>query len=135
MIIPNDTHVAIADGAALRLFRNRAAEPHIDLEALPEPAIEARNEGSGGRHRNTGANPDRSRLAEDDHAFSVAAYLNGQVLSGAIGRLVIVADPRTLGEMRRHFHPALVQALLGEIARDLTGHSVESIRDALGRAP
>lgn len=134
MIIPNDTVVAVADGQSLRLFRNKAAEPHITLEAMPDPSLDIRNEGSGMRHRSTSANPDRSRLAEDDHAASVAGYLNSRVLAGEVGKLVVIADPRTLGEMRKHFHTALTSALIGEIAKDLAGQSVESIKEALGRA-
>jgi protein required for attachment to host cells len=134
MIIPNDTVIAVADGQSLRLFRNKAAEPYIALEAMPDASIEIRNEGSGMRHRSTGANPDRSRLAEDDHAASVASYLNRQVIAGEVGQLVVIADPRTLGEMRKHFHPAVASALVGEIAKDLTGQSVESIKAALVKA-
>ena len=89
----------------------------------PDRAIEAR-----------AANPDRSRLAEDDHASSIAAYLNHQVLAGKIGKLVVIADPRTLGEMRRHFHAATTAVLVGEIAKDLTGHPVDAIKETLVKA-
>ncbi len=134
MIIPNDTLVAVADGKTLRLFRNKGAEPHIVLEEQPEPAIKSHNEGSGARHRSSSANPDRARLHEDDHASSITSYLNQQAISGQISQLVIVADPRTLGEMRKHFHASLAAALVGEIAKDLTGHSMESIKETLGKA-
>ncbi len=134
MIIPNGTTVAVADGGKLRLFRNKGAEPHIVLEALPEPEIESHNEGSGSRHRSTSANPDRSRLAEDDHASSTAGYLNRQVLDGKVEKLIVIADPRSLGEMRKHFHAATVAILIGEIAKDLAGHSIDAIKETLGKA-
>ena len=133
MIVPNDTVIAVADGGRLRLFRNRAAEPRIDLEELAGAQLETNNEGSGARHRNSPANPDRTRLEEDDHASAIADHLNRNVLGGAIENLVVIADPRTLGEMRRSFHPATAAVLIGEIARDLTGHSIDKIEDALGR--
>jgi len=134
MIVPNDTTVAVADGGKLRMFRNKGAEPHVILEAMPDAHIESHNEGSGGRHRSVAANPDRSRLAEDDHAASTAAFLNQQVLGGKIGKLIVVADPRTLGELRKHLHAATKSHLVGEIAKDLAGHSVEAIKEALVKA-
>jgi protein required for attachment to host cells len=36
--------------------------------------------------------------------------------------------------LRRHFHEVTRQNLVGDLARDLTGGSVEAIEDALVRA-
>jgi protein required for attachment to host cells len=36
--------------------------------------------------------------------------------------------------MRRHFHDALKAKLVGDLAKDLTGSSVEAIEAALGKA-
>lgn len=134
MILPNDTTVAVADGRRLRLFRNKAVEPQIDLVELDVPDIRAENQGSGGRHRSTSANPDAGRLDEDDFAASVAAWLNRRVLDGTVAKLLIVADPRTLGEMRRHFHASVTAATVGELAKDLSKHSEKEIEAALLKA-
>lgn len=134
MILPNDTTVAVADGEKLRLFRNKGHEPRIELVALPDPDIEAGNQGSGARHRSVTANPDDRRLSEDDFAAAAAGYLNRQVLAGGIGKLFVIADPRTLGEMRRHFHGQLEARLVGDLARDLTGHGIDAIEAALEHA-
>jgi protein required for attachment to host cells len=45
--------------------------------------------------------------------------------------VVIVAAPRALGEMRKHYHKALSAILLGEIGKDLTGHSLSNVEQAL----
>lgn len=134
MIIANGTIVAVVDGAHLRLFRNKGREPDIKLVAEPEPRLEHANVGSGGRHRSSTANPDRSRLQEDDFAAAVAAYLNHEALAGRIGNLVIVADARTLGELRRHFHHALADRLAGQVEKDLTGLPIRGIEKALRAA-
>jgi protein required for attachment to host cells len=134
LILPNDTTVAVADGNHMRLFRNKGMEPEIRLVALPDPRIDAVNQGSGARHRSGAANPDAQRLDEDDFAAAAATYLNRQVLEGKIGALYIIADPRTLGEMRLHLHEAVASKLVGELARNLTGHSLEGIEIALARA-
>lgn len=133
MIMPNDTTVAVVDGTRMRLFRNRGVEPRIRLVPLADPGIDTVNQGSGGRHRNVSANPDDRRLEEDDFAAAAAGHLNRQVLAGEIGALYVIADPRTLGEMRRHLHDAAAARLVGELAKDLTGHSIEAIEAALAR--
>ena len=133
MILPNDATIAVADGTRMRLFRNKGAEPHIRLVELPEPEIEIVNRGSGARHRSASANPDATRLAEDNFAASAAEYLNNQVLEGTIATLFVMADSRTLGEMRRQFHDTTAAKLVGELARNLVGHSVQAIADSLAQ--
>lgn len=134
MIVAHDLIVAVLDGGRLRLFRNKAAEPHVDLVELPAAHLEPVNTGSGGRHRSSTANPDASRLDEDDFAAAVAAHLNHEVLAGRIERLFVIADPRTLGELRRHLHEATKAKLVGDLAKDLTGSSIEKIEAALIKA-
>lgn len=134
MILPNDATVAVADGERLRLFRNKAAEPHVRLVAVETPELTAVNAGSGSRHRSSTANPDETRLGEDGFAAAAADHLNRQVLAGAVGPLFVIADPRTLGEMRRHYHAELRSRLVGELAKDLAGHGVEAIVATLVKA-
>jgi protein required for attachment to host cells len=134
MILPNGTLVAVTDGEKLRLFHNRGHEPHIELLELHEPALDAANVGTGGRHRSSTANPDRARLREDDFAAAVGAYLNREALAGAFEHVAVVADPRTLGELRKHYHPSLSAKLVGELGKDLAGHSAEAIKDAITAA-
>jgi protein required for attachment to host cells len=134
MLLPNDTTVAVVDGEKLRLFRNKGVEPRIRLIEATVPDVEPANQGSGARHRSTSANPDRWRLEEDDFAASAAAYLNRLMLDGEIVSLFIIADPRTLGELRRHFHDVTRENLIGELAKDFTGGSIETIEAAVARA-
>lgn len=134
MILPNDTTVAVVDGEKLRLFRNKGVEPHIQLVEETVVGVKPANQGSGVRHRSTSANPDRWRLAEDDFAASAAAHLNRLMLNGEIVSLFVIADPRTLGELRRHFHDVTRQNLIGDLARDFTGGSVETIETVVARA-
>jgi protein required for attachment to host cells len=134
MILPNDATVAVVDGEKLRLFRNKGVEPRVHLIEETVTSIQPVNQGSGARHRSTSANPDRWRLDEDDFAASAAAHLNRQMLDGEIVSLFVIADPRTLGELRRHFHDVTRQNLIGDLARDFTGSSIEAIEAALARA-
>jgi protein required for attachment to host cells len=131
MIIPNDTTIAVVDGTRFRMFRNHGAEPQIKLVELAQPEVDARNQGSGGRHHTGSANPDDSRIEEDNFAAAVAGFLNRQVLDGKITGLFVIADPRTLGELRRHYHKMVEAKLVGELAKDFTGDGVSVIEAAL----
>ncbi|MCH4559147.1 host attachment protein [Mesorhizobium jarvisii] len=134
MLLAHDTLVAVTDGEKLRLFRNEGREPQIDLVELPEPGLHVANTGSGGRHHSSTANPDDSRLREDDFAAAVAAYLNREALTETFEHLVLIADPRTLGELRKHFQASLRAKLTGELDKDLVKHSVEAIENTLASA-
>jgi len=134
MILPNDATVAVVDGEKLRLFRNKGMEPGIRLTEEQAADVEPANQGSGMRHRSTSANPDQSRLEEDDFAAAAAARLNRLALAGKIASLFVIADPRTLGELRRHLHEATKAKLIGDLAKDLTGSSIEKIEAALIKA-
>ena len=134
MRIPNGTIVAVADGEILNLFRNTGDEAAPKLSALADADVETPNAGSGGRHQSSAANPSGSQQTEDGFAAGIAAMLNKRVLDGKIDNLVIVAAPRTLGELRKHYHKSLSAVLLGEIAKDLTGHSVADVEKSLAAA-
>ena len=131
MRIPKGATIAIADGEILNLFRNTGEEKTPKLTALPNAVFGTGNAGSGGRHQSSSANPSESQQSEDGFAAGTAAVLNSRVLDGRIEDLIIVAAPRTLGELCKHYHKSLSAALIGEISKDLTGHSVADVEKAI----
>ncbi|MGO4318409.1 host attachment family protein [Agrobacterium tumefaciens] len=131
---PQNTVVAVADGEKLSLFRNDGDAATVNLTALPDPAIDSSKISSGARHSSSSANPDDSQQDEDGFGAGVTDMLNKQVLEGKIKSLVIIAAPRTLGEMRKGYHKSLSDVLIGELDKDLTGHSVRDIEKALASA-
>ena len=134
MILPTGATVAVADGETVRLFHNTGVKPGVHLVeitvALPAPA----HSGSGARHHTGSANPDGRRLAEDNFAAATAAFLNKLSRDGTIEYLVVVSDPRTLGEMRKHFHHDLKGKIIGELAKDFSRRSVENIASLIARS-
>ena len=134
MKIPKGAMVAVADGEILNLFQNDGDESAPNLSAMPDAVVSTDNKGSGGRHHNSSANPSDSQHDEDSFAAGTAAMLNKQVLDGKIESLIIVAAPRTLGELRKHYHKALTAVLAGEIPKDLTGHSVADLEKTIAAA-
>lgn len=77
---------------------------------------------------------DFHQLEEDRFAAETAALLKDRALRNEFETLIIVAPPRTLGELRKHYHKEVSERLTGEIAKDLTDHTVPQIEEALLRA-
>lgn len=134
MQLPKGATIAVADGAALHIYRNAGDELHPKLSLQPAAELERVDGSAGSHHRSSARNPDDSTQIEDGFAASTAAWLNSQVLSGKIENLFIIAAPKTLGELRRHYHKSLEAKLLGELAKDLTGHAVSDIETAISNA-
>ncbi|WP_127755379.1 host attachment protein [Devosia sp. 1566] len=131
MQLPHGTIVAVADGEKLNLFRNTGDEGRLQLAAEPKASVDASGSGSGG-HQSSSSNPDNGQQAEDGFSAGVVDVLNGMALSGAAKNMVIVAAPRSLGEFRKRYHKSLSAILLGELDKDLTGHSLAEVEAAVG---
>jgi protein required for attachment to host cells len=134
MDLPQNTVIAVADGEKLSLFRNDGDAANVKLIALPTVEIDSSKISSGARHSSSSANPNDSQQNEDGFGLGVIEMLNKQVLDGKVKSLVIIAAPRTLGEMRKGYHKSLADVLIGEIDKDLTGHSLQDIEKALATA-
>lgn len=127
MQLPNGSHVVVADGTQVQLFRNSGTEqdPGLKVVDLPTSEESAHKAGQGDTPRQN---------EEAGHAASVATALNAAVLSNKIKNLVVIADPGTLGEMRKLYHKALEAVLLGEIPKTLTGQSTDDILKSIANA-
>ena len=134
MKIPKGVVVAVADGEVLNLFRNVGEEAAPKLTAMPDRDVATDNAGSGGRHQSSSANPSGNQQTEDNFAAGVADVLNKGVLTGKFDQLIVIAAPRTLGELRKHYHKELSSILVGEIAKDLTGHTIDDIERTITAA-
>ena len=132
MKLPKGTLVAVVDGEKLALFEN-AGQTEVKLKALPVGAIEDRASGASGR-TSSGANPDNDTQAEDGFAVGVADAINARVLNGKVENLLVIAAPKTLGQLRKGWHKQTESKLVGEIAKDLTGHSTDDIAAAIEKA-
>ncbi|MDT0575816.1 host attachment protein [Croceicoccus sp. F390] len=132
MRLPHNAHLAIADGNRFVLMRNAGSpdEPRLVQEAAPD--LEGTNFSAGVRKQDeAGQRTGSTDLNELAYAAAVAEWLNKAVLENRIEKLGIAADPKTLGEMRRHYHKSLEAVLVGEEAKTLTGESTERIEKTL----
>lgn len=144
MRIPNRAAVLVTDGRKRLLFRNEGDAEYPKLEALLKeedvnPADHVQKSDAPG-HMSSAAGDRRSaydegdfhRQEEADFAGETVRMLNERALQGRFEQLIIVADPRTLGALRGHYHRTLEQRLIGEVAKDLVKHPVADIERIIG---
>jgi protein required for attachment to host cells len=133
MQFPTGATIVVTDGRNLRLFRNSGDELNLHIEELAAPAMHAHHGAGRGPHGDKANDSPRSN-AEDSHAAAVAEWLNQEAASGRLGALYIVAPPRTLGELRRHYHPTVKSRLIGEMNKEHTHDSLNVLTDLLAGA-
>lgn len=130
MLLPTGTTVAVADGHKLVLFRNTGTATEPELQALPHAVVDTHNKSSGVRKR-ADENPGKDNVDEDAFAIGVAELLNASVQAGSIDKLLVIAAPRALGQMRGHYSKGLSGCLIGEIGKELANHPNASIVKAI----
>ena len=148
MRIANGTCILVTDGSKMLLFRNDGDADHPMLTSVAKeedqnPSDRAQKSDGPGRTAAMAAGGRRSaydetdfhRQAEERFARRTADMLGHRAAAGEFERLVVVADPRTLGMLRDHYPPALKKAVTAEVAKDLVKHPVAEIERILGREP
>ena len=127
-------------------FRNEGDAANLNLtvvhaEEQDNPADRDQKTDAAGRASSThGASGsamgevDFHQQEEDRFAAETAKLLKARALKGDFDDLVIIAPPRTLGEMRKHYHKEVSDRIAGELAKDLTGHPVAEIEKILAAA-
>jgi protein required for attachment to host cells len=130
MLISHGTVIALIDGQNFELYRNAGTEAEPDLTALPSPKLDTHNHSGAGHHSSPGNHSDK-QVSEDIHVNAAAQWLNAAVLGHKIESLVIIAPPRTLGELRHHYHKQTERAVVKELHKDLIGKKPAEILAAL----
>ncbi len=156
MQMAHNAVVLVADGRKLLFLRNNgdATHPDLQVEAAQEhpnsadrdQASDAAGRASGGSGgagfgsgpagaapgtRSSVADTDFHQLEEDRFAAEAADMLKRRALAHDFEQLIVVAPPRTLGALRKHYHGEVSKRIAGELAKDLTGHPVTDIEKAL----
>ena len=139
MRIDHDAMVLVADGRKLLFFRNKGDGdyPNLEAETVREqdnPADREQGTDKAGRrmdangsHRSAMEEVNFHDLEEARFAAEAADLLKRRAFANDYEKLIIVAPPTALGEMRKHLHKEVQDRLVGEIAKDLTNHPVPEI--------
>lgn len=135
MKCPHNCHVALVDGHRFRILRNEGQPFEPKLKEMSQPSLDPTNFSAGVRNQEEpGTRKTETDLEELAHAAAAAEWLNKQAIANEIDDLVIIADPKSLGEMRRHYHKELKTRLVGEIDKAIANDALQSVEQAIARA-
>ena len=135
MRLPSNAHVAIVDGENFTVMRNTGQPLEPKLGSAEKPDLSATNYSAGVKHQdNAGQQLGRTDLEELAHGAAATEWLNAKAIAGDISDILVIADPKTLGEMRRHYHGELKKRLVGEIDKTMTGEPTDRIEQAIASA-
>lgn len=134
------TWILVADGHRARVFVNAGPgtglKPALDQEFVhmlpPDRDMAADKAGSarsgGGSHHTLDHHQDLHRHEKAVFARELARRLDGDLKAGRFERLVVIAPPQTLGELRADFSKALAATVDGELDKDLTHATLSDLR-------
>ena len=135
MRLPSNAHVAIVDGENFTVMRNTGQPLEPKLGSAEKPDLSATNYSAGVKHQdNAGQQLGRTDLEELAHGAAATEWLNAKAIAGDISDILVIADPKTLGEMRRHYHGELKKRLVGGIDKTMTGEPTDRIEQAIANA-
>ncbi|MBC7133859.1 MAG: host attachment protein [Roseovarius sp.] len=141
--LSNGTWVLVADGEKALFLENvtDALNPNLVVRRVEEqdlPPNRAQQSDRPGRMPDPGPGQRSGLDAADWHrlegarfAADAAEILYRLAHRGAFDRLVLVAPPRILGELRRHLHKEVAARVVAEIDKDLTNHPLDKLEKVL----
>jgi protein required for attachment to host cells len=128
------TWVAVLDGAKSLLFVDKGFADAPDLHLVdkeqydPQPDRDLKTDGPGTSHSSVG--PGRSSVQEPDYhdqaearfVADIAGTLNKAALTNKYDRLVVMAPPRAMGQLREELHDEATRRIVKELTGDYTNH-------------
>lgn len=143
MIQPKKTTwVLVCDGARARIFENTGPGTGLETVTTAEhPAARAstRELGTDRPGRSFESAPsvnmrhgmapkaDWHELEKEKFAREIASILDDAAKANRFDRVILVAPPATLGELRKLLGKTAAERVAGDIDKDLTGHPVAEI--------
>ncbi|WP_264213818.1 host attachment family protein [Leisingera thetidis] len=119
-------------------------DPHLQVRRKDEQDNPPDREQSASRpgrfndgpsvHRSAVDDTDWHQLAKERFAADLAERLHKMVQGGRFDRLVLVAAPEVLGELRKKLHQDVSDRVVGEIAKNLINHETGRIEDLVKEA-
>jgi protein required for attachment to host cells len=142
MQIPHDSFVLVVDGRKSLFFRNEGdgefpnliverKDGHADPKDREIKSDAPGRAFGGGDARSAYEETDFHQQEEDRFAAETAEMLEARALSNDYQALVVVAPPRTLGELRKHYHKEVERRLVAEVPKDLVNVPVAEIEKVL----
>ncbi|SNR26923.1 host attachment protein [Puniceibacterium sediminis] len=146
-ILTKGTWVLVADGEKALFLRNDLDQMNPDLnvvqiETQDNPSNREQSANRPGRVPDTGTgqrsaldDTDWHELAKERFADDLAEKLYKLAHKGAFDRIVLVAAPNILGELRAKLHSEVSSRVVAEVAKTLTNHPLDKIEQLLRDLP
>jgi protein required for attachment to host cells len=137
--VPHNALVLVGDGQKALFLRNKGTAHRVELvvERILErdnpPTREqgtdrpGRSNASVGVGRSAMEETDWHNIAEERFAGELAEALYRHVHDNPSEKLVVIAPPKILGNLRKAFHAEVVERVTAEIPKQLTSHPVAEI--------
>ncbi len=135
--------VAVCDGGRFLLLQNQGDVDVLDLRIIahekPDDGLEAGRSARGPSPDGSMARLGRAQnhsvedLAERRFVESIASELEARIANGSINRLVLMADPKTLGLLRDKLSETARGNITQEFAADFAHNTVAQIEAAIAR--
>lgn len=139
--LTNGTWVLVADGEKALFLENHTdgEDPYLKVvqkEEQDNPPNREQKANRAGRmpdggegQRSKVEDTDWHELQKERFAADLADMLYDRVHKGRFDRLVLVAAPNILGELRDQVHQEVSATIVGEIPKTLTNHPLHEIED------
>ena len=143
MRISHDTLVLVADGRKSLFLRNEGDDEFLNLVVEDQRAhadladrdmksdAPGRSFSSTDSRRSSVEEADYHQIEEDRFAADTAALLSKHAQANGFEQLIIVAPPRTLGELRQHYDKAVEAKIVAEVDKDLVNHPIDKLEGVL----
>ncbi|VVT24036.1 host attachment family protein [Rhizobium sp. EC-SD404] len=141
--LKHDGWVVVADGEKALFLRNEGDGEHPNLQVFREiaqdnpPTREQGTDRPGRVHESAGTGrssvepTDWQQLGKERFAKEIAERLYKYAHANRFDKLVLVAPPKILGEMREAMHQEVLDRIVSEIPKTLTNHSIDKIENLL----
>lgn len=141
--LTKDTWVLVADSEKALFLCNHvdAANPYLKIvrkEEQDNPSDIEQSANRPGRMPDTGQgqrsaldDTDWHELAKERFAADLADKLYEYAHKGRFERIVLVAAPQVLGNLRSELHQEVAAKVVGEIDKNLTNHPLDKIEELL----
>lgn len=141
--LAHDIWVLVADGEKALFLRNEGDAQYPNLQVVRKvreenPATREQGTDAPGRysqgmsaHNSAMEETDWHRIAKERFADEIAERLYAMAHRGDFERIVLVAPPAVLGEMRQKLHKEVTARVEAEVPKTLTGHPVDQIEKVL----
>ncbi|WP_417522921.1 host attachment family protein [Marinovum sp.] len=139
--IKNGTWIVVADSEKALFLQNLTDhdDPHLEVTDKDEqdnPSDREQSANRPGRMNDTGVqqrsamdDTDWHELAKERFAADLAEKLYQEAHKGNFERLILVASPQVLGDLRSEMHQEVSDKVVAEIPKTLTNHPVGKIEE------